>query len=164
MAALCVGRNSVHVFFSPLFTLSHPGTNNYLVATGVRYYNPPLVTGVVFGYVPLRNILSCSGNHIEWTVVVVSCTAYFSLFRVQTKQTLIYAGAVINNYCMVHFCIYFFSNNKPSPISDHPFWALPAILPQILVWCRYPLAASQAVARHSDPGDLSLAHGYCGAA
>jgi lycopene cyclase domain-containing protein len=28
--------------------------DNYLVATGVWYYNPELVTGIVFGYVPLE--------------------------------------------------------------------------------------------------------------
>ena len=28
--------------------------DNYLVATGVWYYNPQLVTGIVFGYVPIE--------------------------------------------------------------------------------------------------------------
>ena len=41
----------VHVILAVVYTTPW---DNYLVATGVWYYNPKLVTGVVFGYVPLE--------------------------------------------------------------------------------------------------------------
>ena len=41
----------VHVALALIYTTPW---DNYLVATGVWYYNPDLVTGIVFGYVPLE--------------------------------------------------------------------------------------------------------------
>jgi len=40
-----------HIVLAVIYTTPW---DNYLVATGVWYYNPELVTGVVFGYVPLE--------------------------------------------------------------------------------------------------------------
>ena len=41
----------VHVLLAVTYTTPW---DNYLVATGVWYYNPDLVTGIVFGYVPIE--------------------------------------------------------------------------------------------------------------
>ena len=41
----------VHVILAVVYTTPW---DNYLVATGVWYYNPALVTGIVFGYVPIE--------------------------------------------------------------------------------------------------------------
>src|SRR5215207_5074988 len=41
----------VHVALAVIYTTPW---DNYLVATGVWWYNPQLVTGIVFGYVPLE--------------------------------------------------------------------------------------------------------------
>jgi len=41
----------IHVILAVIYTTPW---DNYLVATGVWYYNPALVTGIVFGYVPLE--------------------------------------------------------------------------------------------------------------
>lgn len=41
----------VHIVLALIYTTPW---DNYLVATGVWYYNPDLVTGIVFGYVPLE--------------------------------------------------------------------------------------------------------------
>src|SRR3990172_8316181 len=41
----------IHVLLAVLYTTPW---DNYLVATGVWYYNPELVTGVVIGYVPIE--------------------------------------------------------------------------------------------------------------
>ena len=41
----------LHIFIAVIYTTPW---DNYLVATGVWYYNPELVTGIVFGYVPLE--------------------------------------------------------------------------------------------------------------
>jgi len=41
----------IHVFLAVAYTTPW---DNYLVATGVWYYNPELVTGIVLGYVPLE--------------------------------------------------------------------------------------------------------------
>ena len=41
----------IHILLAVIYTTPW---DNYLVATGVWYYNPDLVTGIVFGYVPLE--------------------------------------------------------------------------------------------------------------
>ena len=41
----------IHILIALIYTTPW---DNYLVATGVWYYNPELVTGIVFGYVPLE--------------------------------------------------------------------------------------------------------------
>ena len=41
---------AVHVLLAVVYTTPW---DNYLVATGVWYYNPELVTGIVLGYVPI---------------------------------------------------------------------------------------------------------------
>ena len=41
----------VHILLAVIYTTPW---DNYLVATGVWYYNPNLVSGIVFGYVPLE--------------------------------------------------------------------------------------------------------------
>jgi lycopene cyclase domain-containing protein len=41
----------LHIFIAAIYTAPW---DNYLVATGVWYYDPDLVTGIVFGYVPLE--------------------------------------------------------------------------------------------------------------
>lgn len=41
----------LHILIAVIYTTPW---DNYLVATGVWYYNPELVTGIVFGYVPLE--------------------------------------------------------------------------------------------------------------
>ncbi len=41
----------IHIILALVYTTPW---DNYLVATGVWYYNPGLVTGIVFGYVPLE--------------------------------------------------------------------------------------------------------------
>jgi lycopene cyclase domain-containing protein len=41
----------IHILLAIIYTTPW---DNYLVATGVWYYNPDLVTGIVFGYVPLE--------------------------------------------------------------------------------------------------------------
>src|SRR3990172_9405035 len=41
----------IHILLAVLYTTPW---DNYLVATGVWYYNPDLVTGIVIGYVPIE--------------------------------------------------------------------------------------------------------------
>ena len=41
----------IHILLAVIYTTPW---DNYLVATGVWYYDPDLVTGIVFGYVPLE--------------------------------------------------------------------------------------------------------------
>ena len=41
----------IHILLALIYTTPW---DNYLVATGVWYYNPQLVTGIVFGYVPIE--------------------------------------------------------------------------------------------------------------
>src|SRR5574342_63167 len=41
----------IHILLAVLYTTVW---DNYLVATGVWYYNPELVTGILIGYVPIE--------------------------------------------------------------------------------------------------------------
>src|ERR671919_519557 len=42
---------AIHILLAVVYTTPW---DNYLVATGVWYYNPELVTGIVLGYVPIE--------------------------------------------------------------------------------------------------------------
>ncbi|GAB4461626.1 MAG: lycopene cyclase domain-containing protein [Anaerolineales bacterium] len=132
---------AVHVFLAVAYTTPW---DNYLVATGVWYYNPDLVTGIVIGYVPIE----------EYTFFVVETILtglwwWFLARRLnppppagegqgvrenfKPNKLLVYlsSGALVFVWAVFTY-LFFFGDVKWTYLSITLFWALPAILPQLL--------------------------------
>jgi len=122
---------AVHVVLAVVYTTPW---DNYLVATGVWYYNPNLVTGMVSGYVPIEEytffVLETILSGLFWWFLArrISQPKEFTpskLIRVITVFVLFFTWVI--------FTALFFSDNQPiSYLSITLFWALPAIFPQLL--------------------------------
>jgi lycopene beta-cyclase len=121
-----------HVIIAVIYTTPW---DNYLVATGVWYYNPDLVTGIVIGYVPIE----------EYTFFVVETILaglwwWFLARRLSPPRTeykpnkpLIRASAgVLILVWIISTYLFFLGDVKWTYLSIILFWALPAILPQLL--------------------------------
>lgn len=120
-----------HVIIAVLYTTPW---DNYLVATGVWYYNPDLVTGIVIGYVPIE----------EYTFFVLETTLaglwwWFLARRIsppkefKPNRLLVYVSTCVLVLLWLIFTFLFFSDNQPiTYLSITLFWAFPAIFPQLL--------------------------------
>lgn len=122
----------VHVILAVTYTTPW---DNYLVATNVWFYNPELVTGIVLGYVPIEEytffILETILSGLWWWFLArrISTPKY----NFQRNSLLIYGSACLLLFIWILFTSIFFSGNKPlTYLSITLFWALPAILPQLL--------------------------------
>lgn len=122
----------VHVILAVVYTTPW---DNYLVATGVWYYNPDLVTGIVFGYVPIEEytffVLETILTGLWWWFLARRITEPKENF--QPSITVRITASVILFFAWVIFTALFFSDNQPTTyLSITLFWALPAIFPQLL--------------------------------
>ncbi len=130
----------VHVLLAVVYTTPW---DNYLVATGVWYYNPKLVTGIVLGYVPIE----------EYTFFIVETILaglwwWFLVRRIFTltpapspsgrgeftpnKQLVYLSSCVLVFVWMIFTYLFFFGDTKWTYLSIILFWALPPILLQLL--------------------------------
>jgi len=123
----------VHVFLAVAYTTPW---DNYLVATGVWYYNPELVTGIIFGYVPIE----------EYTFFVLETILaglwWWSLARrlIPPSREVFKPSAAIRWTAFaflfatwaVFTYLFFFGAERWNYLGIIFFWALPAIFPQIL--------------------------------
>ncbi len=122
----------VHIFLAVAYTTPW---DNYLVATGVWYYNPNLVTGIVLGYVPIEEY-----TFFVLETVLAGLWWWFLARRISPPKTefkpnkrLVYLSACALVLLWLVFTVLFFSDNQPlTYLSITLFWALPAILPQFL--------------------------------
>jgi lycopene cyclase domain-containing protein len=121
----------IHVFLALVYTTPW---DNYLVATGVWSYHPQLVTGIVFGWVPIEEYTFFVVETILsglWWLMVVRRIPLSDDFR-PNKQFTIIATTVLVVVWLI-FTGLFFAGGKPANyLSITLFWALPAILPQFL--------------------------------
>jgi lycopene cyclase domain-containing protein len=137
----------VHVLLAVLYTTPW---DNYLVATGVWYYNPNLVTGIILGYVPIEEytffVLETVLAGLWWWFLVRHIAPPNQEFK--PNKSLIYVSGVVLVSLWVIFTTIFFSKDQPlTYLSITLFWALPAILPQILfgadiIWHHRKLVAT----------------------
>ena len=121
----------VHIILAVVYTTPW---DNYLVATGVWYYNPNLVTGIVFGYVPIEEytffVLETILSGLWWWFLArrVSLPQEF-----KPNKLLVYLSTGFLFIAWIIFTALFFSDNEPiTYLSITLFWAFPAILPQLL--------------------------------
>lgn len=122
----------VHVILAVVYTTPW---DNYLVATGVWYYNPDLVTGIVLGYVPIEEytffILETILSGLWWLFLARRVPEPTKNFK-SSKSTRIISFIILFVVWFV-FSALFFSDNKPiTYLSIIFFWAFPAIFPQLL--------------------------------
>lgn len=122
----------VHVILAVVYTTPW---DNYLVATGVWYYNPDLVTGIVFGYVPIEEytffVLETILSGLWWWFLARRLAPPTQEFK--PNRTLVYISTGVLVLLWVIFTALFFSDNQPiTYLSITLFWAFPAIFPQLL--------------------------------
>ena len=122
----------IHMLIAVIYTTPW---DNYLVATGVWYYNPDLVTGIVLGYVPIEEytffVVETILAGLWWWFLSRRFSPPGSEFK--PNKTLVkvsIAGLVI--IWMIFTYLFFFGDERWTYLSIILFWALPAILPQLL--------------------------------
>ena len=120
----------IHVILAVIYTTPW---DNYLVATRVWYYNPRLVSGIVFGYVPLEEytffLLQTLLVGLWWQMVVrrINSTGKF-----QPSQRLRYTTSIIVAVIWLGAALIFLSHWKPlTYLSAILFWAIPPMIPQL---------------------------------
>lgn len=122
----------IHVLLAILYTTPW---DNYLVATSVWYYNPELVTGVIIGYVPIEEytffVVETILAGLWWWLLARRFAPPTVEFK--SNKKIVYASAcILVSIWLVFTYLFFFGNPKWTYISITIFWALPAILPQLL--------------------------------
>jgi lycopene beta-cyclase len=137
----------IHILLAVIYTTPW---DNYLVATGVWYYSPELVTGIVFGYVPIEEytffVVETILSGLWWWFLARRISLTTSTGSVHhsspspigtggflPNKKLIYVSACLIIVTWTIFTyLFFFGDTKWTYLSITLFWALPAILPQLL--------------------------------
>lgn len=122
----------VHVLIALIYTTPW---DNYLVATGVWYYNPDLVTGIVFGYVPIEEytffILETFLAGMWWWFLARRIPEPAEPFK-QSKTGRLTAFGVLFAAWAVFTYLFFLGGVEWTYLAIILFWALPPIFPQFL--------------------------------
>jgi len=123
---------AVHVLLAVAYTTPW---DNYLVATGVWYYNPQLVTGVVLGYVPIEEytffVLETILAGLWWGFLIRRLPPPSTRFT--SNKTLVYLSTcVLLALWLIFAYLFFFGGVEWTYLSIILFWALPPIMIQIL--------------------------------
>ena len=123
---------AVHVLLAVTYTTPW---DNYLVATGVWYYNPDLVTGIVFGYVPIEEytffVVETVLAGLWWWFLACRLSSPANEFKPNKRLVQISSGVLVLVW-MIFTYLFFFGDVKWTYLGITLFWALPAILPQFL--------------------------------
>ncbi len=122
----------IHILLAVVYTTPW---DNYLVATGVWYYNPKLVTGIVFGYVPIEEytffVVETILSGLWWWFLARRLSPPAAEFK--SNKTLVYVSTcLLVSIWLIFTYLFFFGDTKWTYLSITLFWALPAILPQFL--------------------------------
>lgn len=130
---------AVHVLLAVTYTTPW---DNYLVATGVWYYNPDLVTGLVIGYVPIEEytffVLETILAGLWWLFLArrFSPTPVASLEGrrefLPNRRLIDLSTAVLVFLWLVFTYLFFFGDESWTYLSMILFWALPPIVLQTL--------------------------------
>jgi lycopene cyclase domain-containing protein len=122
----------VHVLLAVTYTTPW---DNYLVATGVWYYNPELVTGIVIGYVPIEEytffVLETILAGLWWWFLARRIPEPMESLKASKTARLIAFGILLVTWSVFTY-LFFLGGVEWTYLSIILFWALPAIFPQIL--------------------------------
>jgi lycopene cyclase domain-containing protein len=129
----------IHVLLAVIYTTPW---DNYLVAAGVWYYNPRLVTGLLIGYVPIEEytffVLETILSGLWWWFLARQCLVVPSVsLSGRGKFTLsklpVYLSVCVLALLWLLFTyLFFFGEAKWTYLSIILFWALPPIFLQLL--------------------------------
>lgn len=121
-----------HIIMAVVYTTPW---DNYLVATGVWYYNPELVTGIVIGYVPIEEytffVLETILSGLWWWFLARRIAEPKTEFKPSKTGRLIAFGVLFAAWAYFTY-LFFFGPREWTYLSITLFWALPAIFPQFL--------------------------------
>jgi lycopene beta-cyclase len=123
---------AVHVLLAVAYTTPW---DNYLVATGVWYYNPELVTGIVLGYVPIEEytffVLETILAGLWWWFLARRLPISVETFR--PDKSLVYVSTcLLISLWLLFTYLFFFGTTHRTYLSITLFWALPPIIIQLL--------------------------------
>jgi len=122
---------AIHVLLAVVYTAPW---DNYLVATGVWYYNSELVTGIVLGYVPIEEytffILETILAGLWWQFVARRFSPPQKRFQPNKKPVYLFTCLLVFLWLFFTY-LFFFGATEWRYLSIILFWALPPILIQI---------------------------------
>ncbi len=120
----------IHILLALLYTTPW---DNYLVATGVWYYNPKLVSGIILGFVPLEEytffILETLLTGLLWNILANRISASEN-FKPSGRLRVVSVGIALIIWLAAAF-IFLSHSERLTYLSIILFWALPAIIPQL---------------------------------
>ncbi|MEP6894734.1 MAG: lycopene cyclase domain-containing protein [Chloroflexota bacterium] len=124
----------IHVLLAVVYTTPW---DNYLVATKVWYYNPNLVTGLVIGYVPIEEytffVVETILSGLLWWFLALTLPSPNGRGGFSSNKKLVYVSTCILIFVWAIFTyLFFFGDTTWTYLSIILFWALPAILPQLV--------------------------------
>lgn len=124
----------IHILLAVLYTTPW---DNYLVATGVWYYNPKLVTGLVLGYVPIEEytffVVETILAGLWWWFLARRLSLASARRETNLTRLLVYLPtSVLVVLWLVFTWLFFFGAAKWTYLSIILFWALPPIFIQLL--------------------------------
>ncbi|HSL28621.1 MAG TPA: lycopene cyclase domain-containing protein [Anaerolineales bacterium] len=122
----------IHILLAVIYTTPW---DNYLVATGVWYYNPELVTGIVLGYVPIEEytffVLETILSGLWWWFLARRLPPPPTKFK--PDRSFVYLSTCILFLVWLLFSyLLFFGDESWTYLSIILFWALPPIMIQFL--------------------------------
>jgi lycopene cyclase domain-containing protein len=136
----------IHILLAVIYTTPW---DNYLVATGVWYYNPDLVTGIVLGYVPIEEytffVVETILAGLWWWFLArrIALTPNPSLRSASQSpdgrgefipnKLLVYVSTcLLGLLWLISTYLFFFGAESWTYLSIILFWALPPIILQVL--------------------------------
>lgn len=122
----------VHVLLAVAYTTPW---DNYLVATGVWYYNPALVTGLVLGYVPIEEytffVLETLLAGLWWWFVARRLPPPARAFKPGRPLVTLSAG-IMTALWLLCTALFLFGSQSWIYLSIILFWALPPMILQLI--------------------------------
>jgi lycopene cyclase domain-containing protein len=122
----------IHILLAVAYTTPW---DNYLVATGVWYYNPELVTGIVLGYVPIEEytffVVETILAGLWWWFLARRISHPASEFKPDRLLVYLSTGLLISLWLIFTY-LFFFGDPQYTYLSITLFWAIPPIVIQLL--------------------------------
>lgn len=123
---------ALHVLLAVAYTTPW---DNYLVATGVWYYNPTLVTGILLGYVPIEEytffVVETILSGLWWWFLARRLSPPAIEFT-PNKQLVYMSTCLLASVWFFFTYLFFFGDLQWTYLSITLFWALPPIIIQLL--------------------------------
>jgi lycopene cyclase domain-containing protein len=122
---------AIHILLAVAYTTPW---DNYLVATGVWYYNPDLVTGILLGYVPIEEytffVLETVLAGLWWWFLARRFSGGIEKFK-PNKQLVYLSTCLLFSLWLTSTYLFFFGGIEWTYLSIILFWALPPIIIQL---------------------------------